>query len=115
MATTITASSSFTAGVYASTGVACANGRATIPVSWTGLDGYPEIIVETSIDNTSYYPAKVSDEFGNLHPIKLRMERSDGEELIFLDGIYGTTPYCRIVCYQNEATAGTIVFEISAT
>lgn len=111
---TITVSSGFTNGVAVSAGVATSNNYAVIPISWTGLDGYPEVVVETSLDDTTYYPAMVVDYANVTRPIKLRLSREDGSESLTVDSIYGATPYVRIKVYQNAATTGTITYSIDA-
>ena len=106
--------SGLTAGVYTSDGVACTNGYSVIPVSWTGLNGYPELVVEQSIDNSDYYPAMVADEFGVTRPIKIRMMDTVGKEMVTVDSIYGDTPYARVKIYGGECDEGTITFEVNA-
>jgi hypothetical protein len=120
-ATTVDLSSDFSAGKYTSTEVSVdTNKRITIPVTWTDLDGYPELVVEMLPDGTvspsekNYFPVKLPDEVGFLRPIKLRMGKEDGEELIVIESLYGTSPYVRIVVYANEATSGSISFELDA-
>ena len=110
---TITISSSFTNGVHTSAGVQATNNYAVIPVVWSNVDGYPELVVEQSIDDTTYFPAKVVDEFGVEFPVKLRMDRSDDKNMITVDNLLGDTPYVRIVVYQNAATAGSITYELN--
>ena len=103
--------SGLTAGVYTSDGVACTNGYSVIPVSWTGLNGYPELVVEQSIDNSDYYPAMVADDIGYLRPIKLRMIDTAGKEMLTVDGVKGDTPYTRVVIYGGDCDEGVITFE----
>lgn len=119
MATTVNMASDLTSGVYKSTGVSCTNNRCTIPLTWANLNGYPELIVETAVEDVeaSYHPAKIVDEYGCLVPIKYRFldeTTSIDGEIITVDGIYGTAPYARIVIYGGDCTVGTIVFTIDA-
>ena len=105
--------SDFIDGVYTATGVAATNNYAVIPIEWADLDGYPEIVVETSIDDTTYFPAKNVDGQNLTQPIKLRLPIEDGKDLLTINSIFGDTPYVRIVIYAGKATAGTISFEIN--
>ena len=114
MATTINLATDMTLGVYNATGVAASNNYVVIPIEWADLDGYPEILVETSIDDTDYYPAKIISDMGMDNPVKLRCTLEDGSETLTVDSIYGDTPYARITVYANTATLGTITFEINA-
>lgn len=119
-ATSIDLASDFSAGKYTSSEVAASNNRITIPITWTDLDGYPELVVEMLPDGTvspsekNYFPVKLPDEVGFLRPIKLRMGKEDGEELIVIESLYGTSPYVRVVIYSGEASVGQINFELDA-
>ena len=114
MTTTISAVSSFTNGKYTSTGSACANNYVVIPITWTGLDGYPEVVVETAIEDVdaSYHPAKMIDANGNDFPIKLRLTLEDGGDSLTIDSIYSATPFVRIVVYDGGITTGSITFTL---
>ena len=113
MATTISLASDFTNGKYTADGVACTNNYVVIPITWTDLNGYPEIVVETAVENVdaSYHPAMVVEGHGVTTPVKLRLSIEDGNDLLSVDSIYGDTPYARIVVYAGKATAGSIIFE----
>lgn len=120
-ATTVNFASSFTAGVYTSSEVSAdTNKRVTIPVTWSNLNGYPELVVEMLPDGTvspsdkNYFPVKVPDDVGFLRPIKLRMIDTSGEELLLVESINGTSPYVRVVIYANQCDEGTLDFEIDA-
>lgn len=110
---TITVASSFPNGVYTSSGIQATNNYVVIPVVWTSLDGYPELVVEQSIDDTTYFPVTVIEDFGIETPVKLRMGLSDDKNMITCDNLLGDTPYVRIVVYQNAASSGSIVYELN--
>ena len=111
--------SDFTAGVYTSSGVLASNNYAVIPVTWSGLDGYPEILVEQAVEDVdaSYHPVRVADEFGITRPVKLRLidtsSLANQGEIISIDSLYADTPYVRIRIFANAATVGTITWEIN--
>jgi len=116
MATTVDLSdviSDFPAGIHTSDGVAVTDGYAVIPVSWSNVDGYPEISVEQSIDDTDYYPAMVIEDFGIETPIKIRANRTDEGNVITVDNLLGDTPYVRIKISLGGATGGNIEYEIN--
>jgi hypothetical protein len=115
---TIDLSTDLTAGVYKSDGVAAANNYCVIPVTWASLNGQPEIVVETAVEDVeaSYHPAKMIGEYGVDTPIKLRLWEEttsiDGE-ILTVDSVYGDTPFVRVVIYGGNCTEGTITFEIN--
>ena len=94
------------------TGVAATNNYVVIQVDWANLNGQPELVVETSVDNISYYPAKMIEGNGIDTPIKLRMSDTNGNESITVDSIYSATPYVRVVVYGGNCTSGLIAYKI---
>ena len=94
------------------TGVLASNNYAVIQVDWANLNGQPELVIETSTDNITYYPANMIDGLGLESPIKLRMDDTDGNDSITVDSIYSTTPYVRVVVYGGNCTSGLIAYRI---
>ena len=105
-------STNLTAKKNVGTGVAATNNYAVIQVDWSDLNGQPELVVETSTDNSTYYPAKVIEEYSIDTPIKLRMDDTNGNESVTVDSIYGATPYVRVVVYGGNCTSGLIAYRI---
>ena len=101
-----------TAKKYTSAGVLASNNYAVIQVDWANLNGYPELVVETSTDNEDYYPANMIDALGLESPIKLRMIDTDGNNSLTIDSVYGSTPYVRVVVYGGNCTSGLIAYKI---
>lgn len=103
-----------TAGVNTSVGTAVTNNRVTIPIKWANLNGYPELVVETAVEDVaaSYHPCRTVDCRGIEQPVKLRMGLEDGEDLITIDSIFSTTPFVRVLIYGSNVSAGTITYSV---
>lgn len=118
MATQIDMSTDLTNKVYKSSGSLASNNYCVIPVTWADLNGQPEIVIETAVEDVeaSYHPAKQIGEYGIDTPVKLRLWEEatsiDGE-ILYVDSIFGDTPYVRVVIYGGNCTVGTVTFEIN--
>lgn len=110
MATTmINMAGDLTNNLYTGVGVAATNNYAVINVDWANLNGQPELLVETALENevdTIWYPAKVVEQYGIETPIKLRMIDTDGNENITVDSVYGATPFVRVKVFGSNCTSG---------
>lgn len=112
MATTVNLASGLTGGWYTGTGIALEADYATIMFTWANVNGYPEVMVEQSIDGTSYFP--IYQQRTNYEEVvKFRIKDTGGVYSLNLYPLLASTAYVRVKINANGANVGTITFDAS--
>ena len=114
-AVTIDISSEYTDDLYEGRATELSDDYVTILFEWSGVSGYPEVIIEQSFTDDEYddwYPL-YQQRTNYEEPVKFRINDTAGKYALNLHPIFASTVYVRVKMRMNGSTAGEVIYNMS--